>query len=728
MKVQRTNQGKLNTVKQSVTLSKQVVETSKHYLNSKNMQDEENEKKQEQFDPGRFLSREEYKKWSRLSARKKEQYIKQVQNKKVHATVLGRGTPKQNAVGVKYRTASKSNTMVNPNNVGKAIYTSKAIRGVHTSNPDKAVNLTNVGEASNMSKVMQEVHTSNPDTTVNMSHIDKVTNTSNVGKAANMNHAVVKAGNAKKAGNTSNASIHTVTRNGGIRGNKGMRANVETSGKAVATKSAKTIEKGTKTIEKGSKTAAQTSANAAGTAAGATAGAASGGAAVAAKGAASIANKFREHLQNSVDTKTEQLKAIQSQARDKVANAQVHSLNSGVQFLGNLAITAATPVVIIGMQFAVMFVGTMILVMITIMALVALVSILTAILTMLFTTTTSERVDNVGLSAQVEAYRPLVSQYAQIHGIEEYVPYLLAIMQVESGGNGGDPMQSSESQGMPPNTITDPEVSIDMGVRHFANALRLSEAKGTDIYTSIQSYNFGTGYIDYVVRNGGKHKFEIAESFSREKANGVTVKYSNPIAVAKNGGYRYRYGNMFYVELVNQYIQIVSRGSGSVPIYLQGDPAWKSIPYAGTTIGYAGCGLTAAASCFSALTGEEITPLTLQQMVGNSCTVGGVNDMGKFAAFGKNRWGLQHTGALGISRGNISSMLNQLDQGHFVFASMQGSYPGGVGYIANGHILLLYKEGNAYYMMDPAYSENSREWSVESLNQIRWKYCYGIWN
>ncbi len=34
------------------------------------------------------------------------------------------------------------------------------------------------------------------------------------------------------------------------------------------------------------------------------------------------------------------------------------------------------------------------------------------------------------------------------------------------------------------------------------------------------------------------------------------VTYTNPIAVAKNGGWRYGYGNMFYVELVNQYLAV----------------------------------------------------------------------------------------------------------------------------------------------------------------------------
>jgi|GEM_PF-1056902 len=499
-------------------------------------------------------------------------------------------------------------------------------------------------------------------------------------------------------------------------------------------KNGKILEKGSEITKKngmnaGIKLGTQAGMTAASSTATATTATATGGATLVVGAAKGVGDKFRTRLQESVGAKVEELQMLQSTAQSKMKNTKIDSLQSGVQVLGSTVTALAVPVMIMGMHTAMIAASVLLPILIFLAIVVMVITVLASIVALFFGEPQNNTgyATNVNLSSQVETYRPLVAKYAREQGIEEYVPYLLAIMQVESGGSGGDPMQSSESQGMPPNTITDPEVSIAAGVRHFANALRLSEAKGTDIYTSIQSYNFGTGYIGYVVRNGGKHTFEIAESFSKEKANGVMVRYSNPIAVAKNGGYRYRFGNMFYVELVNQYIQISSIGSGAVPIYLQGDPAWKSVPYAGTTIGYAGCGLVAAASCFAALTGEEITPLTLQQMVGSSCTIGGVNDMGKFAAFGKNRWDLSHTGVLSISRGNIGNMINQLDQGRFVFASMQGSYPGGVGYIANGHILLLYKDGDAYYMMDPAYRENSREWSMSDLGQINWKYCYGIW-
>lgn len=67
----------------------------------------------------------------------------------------------------------------------------------------------------------------------------------------------------------------------------------------------------------------------------------------------------------------------------------------------------------------------------------------------------------------------------------------------------------------------------------------------------VQSYNYGGGYIGYVAKNGKKHSFTLAENFARDKSGGKKVTYTNPIAVARNGGWRYGYGNMFYVELVN---------------------------------------------------------------------------------------------------------------------------------------------------------------------------------
>ena len=49
------------------------------------------------------------------------------------------------------------------------------------------------------------------------------------------------------------------------------------------------------------------------------------------------------------------------------------------------------------------------------------------------------------VSPEVLAHRPLIEKYGKEYGIEDYVSYILAIMQVESGGTAEDVMQSSES-------------------------------------------------------------------------------------------------------------------------------------------------------------------------------------------------------------------------------------------------------------------------------------------
>lgn len=175
----------------------------------------------------------------------------------------------------------------------------------------------------------------------------------------------------------------------------------------------------------------------------------------------------------------------------------------------------------------------------------------------------SSWVTGMNLSAEVLKHQPMVEKYAKEYGISEYVPYLLAIIQVESGGTAEDVMQSSESMGLPPNSL-DTESSIKQGCKYFASLLSSAESQGIeDINVVVQSYNYGGGYIGYVASNGKKHSFTLAENFARDKSGGKKVTYKNPIAVARNGGWRYGYGNMFYVELVSQYLT-VSQVSGEL--------------------------------------------------------------------------------------------------------------------------------------------------------------------
>lgn len=147
----------------------------------------------------------------------------------------------------------------------------------------------------------------------------------------------------------------------------------------------------------------------------------------------------------------------------------------------------------------------------------------------------------VNVSAEVLAHKPMVEKYVKEYGVEEYVNILLAIIQVESGGTAEDVMQSSESLGLPPNSLSTEE-SIKQGVKYFSELLASSERLSVDLESVIQSYNYGGGFLGYVANRGNKYTFELAQSFSKEYSGGEKVSYPNPIAIPINGGWRYVYG------------------------------------------------------------------------------------------------------------------------------------------------------------------------------------------
>jgi len=172
----------------------------------------------------------------------------------------------------------------------------------------------------------------------------------------------------------------------------------------------------------------------------------------------------------------------------------------------------------------------------------------------------NEEWETVNISDAVLAHQPMVEKYAKAYDVEDYVPMILAIIEVESGGETEDVMQSSESLGLPVNSL-DTEDSIEQGVKYISELLDASEEKSVDDETVIQSYNFGAGFIDHVAEREGSYSFELAESFAKEQSDGEKTAYSHPIAEEQNGGWRYSYGNMFYVARINEYLEFTNSES-----------------------------------------------------------------------------------------------------------------------------------------------------------------------
>ncbi len=197
----------------------------------------------------------------------------------------------------------------------------------------------------------------------------------------------------------------------------------------------------------------------------------------------------------------------------------------------------------------------------------------------------------VSVSAEVLAYEPIVEKYAKEFGIEEYINYLLAIMQVESGGTLQDVMQSSESMGLPANTLSSEE-SIKQGCKYFASLLKAAKDKDCDINTVVQSYNYGSGFIDYVASRRNKYTFELAEGFADEKSGGSKVNYDNPIAAKENGGWKYDYGNMFYVVLISEYLTAEKFDDATVKAIMN-----EALKYEGWKYVYGGYNPTTSFDC-----------------------------------------------------------------------------------------------------------------------------------
>ncbi len=156
------------------------------------------------------------------------------------------------------------------------------------------------------------------------------------------------------------------------------------------------------------------------------------------------------------------------------------------------------------------------------------------------------------LSESVLQYEDLVKYYAEEEGIEDHVPVLLAIMEVETKGERDDVMQSSESAGLAPNSLG-PEDSIAQACDYYAGLVRRAEEEGVDRNTIIQAYNYGPGYIYYIAENGGVHSFDLAVEYAEKMSGGRTANYTHYIA-DDNGNWMYLYGNMYYVKLVEQYL------------------------------------------------------------------------------------------------------------------------------------------------------------------------------
>lgn len=138
-----------------------------------------------------------------------------------------------------------------------------------------------------------------------------------------------------------------------------------------------------------------------------------------------------------------------------------------------------------------------------------------------------ESAKTLPLSAEVEAYEPVIRKYAKQYGIPDYVLLIQAVIMQESGGRGNDPMQASEcgyntQYPRTPGGITDPEYSIAVGIHSLADCLQTAGAESPidldHIQLALQGYNFGSGYITWALQKHGEYSRANAIEFSLKMA------------------------------------------------------------------------------------------------------------------------------------------------------------------------------------------------------------------
>ena len=150
-------------------------------------------------------------------------------------------------------------------------------------------------------------------------------------------------------------------------------------------------------------------------------------------------------------------------------------------------------------------------------------------------------------------HREMLERVAKEKGLSSDLEVLYAIMNVESGGRLRDVMQSSESMGLPVNTL-DTEDSIEQGLSYYKELKEKTRELSLDDKSLWQAYNYGIVFLYYVKEHGGQYQDSLAEDFAMEQSGGKLVAYKNKLAIAENGGYRYQYGNMFYARLIEENI------------------------------------------------------------------------------------------------------------------------------------------------------------------------------
>lgn len=499
-------------------------------LNSRSIKVRRRDK--DKLDIKRYLSREDITLMQRLSPAQKKQLLYKFSNSKEYKElekVLENIKPEDNFVESSIRLLKPASLKEKIQYSDEELYSGKKIITADVENyTSQAIKET-------------DVHDSVDDVDVNISN-----------SADNKNKKKRKTKiRLSEDNNSTNGNKNTENENSESKNNSN-KINNEASGSYTYHSNSETKNNASQTMSDKAEATKETASGTAETAANTGAAASSAGTSEVVKVAEKAIKKYTDTIKQAVDQNESEHTSLTS-GRDEAGETITTKASAFMSKLTTTVITMSAFTVSYIAASCQMFI--MIMVGAVLMA-VLVISVISSVAGVI-TDTVNKAANGIKmylLSENTISYEDDIRESADDNDILNYVNYLMAIMEVESHGNGNDPMQSSESAGLPPDSFDNPKDSINQGVYYFACCISKANDEGCDLMSAVQAYNYGTGFIDYVADNDGQYTLDLAISFANEHSGGMQVDYSNPIAVDYNGGWRYAYGNMFYAQLVSQYV------------------------------------------------------------------------------------------------------------------------------------------------------------------------------
>lgn len=162
---------------------------------------------------------------------------------------------------------------------------------------------------------------------------------------------------------------------------------------------------------------------------------------------------------------------------------------------------------------------------------------------------------------------------------------------------------------------------------------------------------------------------------------------------------------------------VYDRSQHVMPVYCQTDPDWAGTPYLSGTIGSHGCGLVCASMAYSYILGEELEPDELLEMVGDTCSTDGVNDMMKFA-----RWlSDNYYGGIRYERvWLLDTLKHSVNTEDVVFVGMSGIL--GDRMYSSHVVLMTDMTATGASIIDPYEPDNTRTFTWDELERSGFIY------